>query len=125
MDSAHEYTDDKIDAVEKQIDRVYASLQKDIDKLAKQYFSQFEDADAQKLAEVKAGSITENEHRLWRASEMMSGRKWSAFVKKVCKLIYEANKKAVSISNMAMTDVFIENYNFVGKDIERQVHALR
>ena len=124
MDRAHEYTDNKIESVEKKINKVYKNLQTKINKKTTQYFDQFKDADDAMRAKVDAEEMTEAEYNAWRITTMMQGAKWDKFVKEVCKLIYEANKKAISISNDAMTDVFIENYNYIGKDIERQVREL-
>lgn len=124
MDRAHEYTDNKIESVEKKINKVYKELQSEIDKKTAQYFDQFKEADDIMRKRLDAEEITENEYNVWRTTTMMRGAKWDKFVKDMCKIIHEANKKAISLSNEAMTDVFIENYNYTGKDIERQVREL-
>lgn len=125
MDRAHEYTDNKIESVEKKINKVYKDLQAEIDKKTAQYFDQFKDADDAMRAKVNAEEMTEAEYNTWRTTTMMRGAKWDKFLKDMCKIIHEANKKAISLSNTAMTDVYIENYNHVGKDIERQVRELQ
>ena len=125
MDSAHKYTDKKIEDTESQINKVYNKLEKDLIKMSNDYFEQFSDVDAEKQKEVESGDITEKEYRSWRASTMMSGLKWSNFSKAVSKRIYEANKQATDIFNSVLPDVFVENYNHIGKDIQRQVREIR
>lgn len=125
MDKAHERTDKEIELIERQIDRIYAVQQKLISKLTERYFSKFEKADNEKKAKLDAGEITESEYRKWRQSTMMNGVEWYKFISDVCKIIHRTNVQAVALSNKVMPNVFVDNYNEVGKDIERQVREIQ
>ena len=124
MDRAHRSTDKVVDNVEKQIAEVYKRHEDKLAGMYEKYFSQFADADAKKKEELDSGTITKQQYTAWRAKTMMTGSKWKRFLKAVSSEIYKANVEAIEVSNGALAEVFADNYNFTGKDIERQVNEL-
>lgn len=124
MDKAHRQTDKIIARIQAEIEKVYADGQTQIEKMYKSYFSQFEDADAKKLAELEAEAITKKEYIDWRLQTITTGRKWNDFVIRVAEAINDLNNKATEISNRAMDEAFIENYNYAGEDIKKRVKKL-
>ena len=124
MDKAHEYTDRELELMGRKIDAIYKVQNKVVVKMAEKYFSQFEDVDNKKKQELEDGKITKAEYKNWRIATMMTGKKWNEFIHSLCKVIHRTNQRAIDISNNATIDVFVENYNFVGKSIEEQVHGL-
>ena len=118
MDKAHEYTDKKIEELYKSIDTIYDSKTKELDRLFNAYFSKFE-----KEASKKQKELDEKEYRKWLFS-ICTGREWNKLVKSATKIITGLNKKSAQTMNDAMADVYIENYNYIGKDIEEQVNGI-
>lgn len=125
MDRAHRRTDKVIDETLEKIDKVYSDKEEELVALCSKYFNQFEEADEKKRKEYEDGLITKSQYAAWRTSTMMTGKKWKRFLHRMCKEIHSLNALAIKVSNDRMADVFVENYNFVGKDIEEQVHGLR
>ena len=124
MDRAHRSTDKVVDNVEKQIAEVYKRHEDKLAGMYEKYFSQFADADEKKKKELDDELITKQQYVAWRSKTMMSGSKWKRFLKAVTKEIYKANVEAVAVTNKSLPNVFVENYNFIGKDVERQVNEL-
>lgn len=118
MDEGHALTDEKLKALEKKISREYRKAAKEVEEKLKKYLADFEKADKAKLAELANGIITNDEYKKWRASKILTGKRWRDMRDVLVQDLVNTDKIAAAFINDALPDIFALNANYGTYEIE-------
>lgn len=118
MDLGSKYTDAQIQKLERRIRSVYREAQRDIDSKIKDFNSRFETKNKIQLEKVKKGEITDDEYKRWLSGQVFQGERWKAKRQEIAGVLYEANTKAVQITNGQKANVFAFNSNYQAYRLE-------
>lgn len=119
-DFAHEYTDKEIEALEKRITKAYKTVYKELSKKATDYFNQFKKRDAEQLALLNDGKITELEYQQWRLAQIGRGKRFEAMRDDAAERLTKANQIAASYVKDEMPDIFAVNLNHMAYGLEKE-----
>ena len=119
-DFAHDYTDKEIEALEKRITKAYKTVYKELSKKATDYFNQFKKRDAEQLALLNDGKITELEYQQWRLAQMGRGKRFEAMRDDAAERLTKANQIAASYIKDEMPDIFAVNLNHMAYGLEKE-----
>lgn len=121
IDSAHTRTERELKTLERKTDSIYKSHVKKIQALYEKFFSQFESEDEEMRKKLEAKEITRKEYKEWQINTIIGSKQFKVFQKEVAKELLKARKETFSVINSTRDNVYIHNYNFVGKRIQKQV----
>lgn len=117
-DEARDETDALLDDLEKRIKKEYEQAYEEIKAKADNYFQKFAEADAEKLAQLKANEITEQQYAQWRASRMLTDKRYKDLLEELSRDCVNADKLAMQMVNDMLPDVFALNANYAAFQIE-------
>jgi len=117
-DTAHYQTDLKLEEMEKRLSAIYSRAEKEIQKTADEYFSQFAKQDEEKRKLVEAGKMTEQEYTKWRKSKVMYGKRFDAMREDIAKQLLNVNKTALAYVNGELPEVYALNYNALAGSVD-------
>lgn len=112
MDKAHKRTDKKLSTIEKSIAKKYRAKNKYND-LYNKFLAEFEKKDIEKLKALKKGFITDNEYKLWRKQQLITGQKYIKFQNDCANAIVEINKIAQQYVNQETIGIYIDNAQWI------------
>lgn len=118
-DIAREETDTLLGDLEERIKEEYSKAYEEIKAKADNYFKQFAEADAKKLAQLNANEITEQQYLQWRTSHMLSDKRYKDLLDTISHDCVNADKLAMSMVNNMLPDVFALNANYAAFQIEQ------
>ena len=124
MDKAHKQTDKRIERMEKKIHTLYVQRSKPIRKMLEKYLAKFQKEDEKQRELMERGEITPKEYENWRIKTFTGTREYKNLINAMSSKYTEILQEAIEEVNEEMASVYVLNYNFVGKDIERQVEEL-
>lgn len=117
------YADRKTDLellrLERKIRRTYRRANKELQGKVAEYFQSFKARDAEQLALLKAGDITEEQYRLWRLAQIGRGERLEALCEHVGRRVAEASKVAAAYINDATPSILALNHNYEAYTIEK------
>lgn len=119
-DFAHEYTDKEIEELKKRITETYETAYKELSKKATDYFNQFKKRDAEQLALLNDGKITELEYQQWRLAQMGRGKRFEAMRDEAAERLLKANQIACDYINGKTPDIFAVNLNHMAYGLEKE-----
>ena len=120
-DTAHYLTDKELEKMERHLSAIYARAEEELQEKAEAYFKRFEELDAQKLALVDAGKLTEKEYRTWRQNKIMTGKHWTAMKEQAAQELLQANRTAQEYINGKLPSVYTLNYNRTAEGVSGAV----
>lgn len=120
-DAGRKKTEAELRKMEKHIAEIYGRASKELEKKADAYFKQFERLDAQKLALVDEGKLTEKEYKEWRRNKIATGKHWTEMKEQAAKELRMADQTAAAYINGKMPEIYAMNYNAVGEGISDRV----
>lgn len=118
MDGAHRLTDEMLESIERRVDKIYKSAEKDIEKKAEEYFDKFKKADEQKRQQVENGEITEGEYAHWRRGKILYGKRYKRLKENIANAILKTNQEATDYINGELSNIYTINYNQLERDVE-------
>ena len=118
-DIARNETDALLDDLEKRIKEEYSKAYEEIKAKADNYFQKFAEADEEKLAQLKANEITEQQYLQWRANQMLSDKRYKELLNTISRDCVNADKLAMQMVNDMLPDVFALNANYAAFQIEQ------
>lgn len=118
MDGAHRLTDEMLESIERRVDKIYKSAEKDIEKKAEEYFDKFKKADDQKRHQVENGEITEGEYAHWRRGKILYGKRYKRLKENIANAILKTNQEATDYINGELSNIYTINYNQLERDVE-------
>lgn len=122
-DRAHSWTDWKIEELEKELDKIYARAEKELEDRAQKYFDRFSKLDEQKRALLEAGKLTEEEYNRWKTGKIMTGKHWTEMKEQTAQDLLKVNQTAASYINDQLPAVYTRNYNQVVAGINGQIRG--
>ena len=117
-DTAHRLTDEKLEEMEKRLSAIYSRAEKEIQKTADKYFSQFAKQDEAKRKLLEQGKITEEEYTKWRKGKVMYGKRFSEMKEQCAKQLLNVNKTAMAYINGELPEVYALNYNALESSVD-------
>lgn len=124
-DKAHKQTDKIIEEMEQAIRLLYSSRQAEIQGIFNQFFEKYKDEDEIMRQKVEEGVIDKQEYVNWRQKTILRDKQYKQTIKKMSAKYTEILQEAVALANGRMKEVYGLNYDFVGKEIEKQVRTLK
>lgn len=105
MDGYMEQIEDKLSAL-------YANASYEINKKFAEFTQGFEKQDANMLAQVEAGKITEEEYGQWRNRHIVQSNQYKSTVDEISTMLVNTDVAAMAMVNDAMPMVVAQSYNF-------------
>ena len=118
-DYAHKETDKQLTALERRIAKLYKEAADELSNTVKEYFSQFEERDAEMAAQVEDGEVTEEQYKRWRLAQFARGKRFESLRDKVAERYTNANEAAILYANDATPDIYSLNRNYSAYTIEQ------
>lgn len=98
--------------LEKRLAKVYEQAFRDLDRK----FNAYMELTKEKRAEMKErwsnGDITRTEYMQWSRREVLGGRRWLELQQNIAKDLYEADKRAVEMTNEHSKSMYAEGMNY-------------
>ena len=117
-DIAHTKTDQKLEEMEKRLSAIYSRAEKEIQKTADEYFSQFAKQDEAKRKLLEQGKITEDEYKKWRKGKVMYGKRFTEMKEQCAKQLLNVNQTALAYVNGELPEVYAINYNALANSVD-------
>ena len=117
-DKAHRLTDEKLEEMEKRLSAIYSRAEKEIQKTADEYFSQFAKQDEAKRKLLEQGKITEDEYTKWRKGKVMYGKRFAEMKEQCAKQLLNVNQTALAYVNGELPEVYALNYNALAGSVD-------
>ena len=111
----------RIEKLGKRIEKVYDQASKEMTDKVNDFFADFQRLDAQKLALVKAGKMTQADYDRWRKNKILMSEKYMDLRDTMADSMLNANRIATSYINHELPETYAHNYNRVGQDVESKV----
>ena len=118
-DYGSKYTEKRQRLLELRLKRVYTEAQKDLQGKLDSFVAKKERKQQEKLAQKKAGLITEQEYKDWLSGQVFMEKQWKAKVQQATDILYHSNEKAVSMVRDEQMNVFTENANYQAYQVEK------
>ena len=112
MDRGHGDAERELRKLERKLKQEYEQAYKEMQEQAGKWLKQFEDADAKKLALVKAGELDHAEYMRWRSTQMFTKKEMDAITDQLAHSLTERNQIAANLINGSARSSFITNYNY-------------
>lgn len=123
-DKARKWTDRRLKAMEKRLERIYREAQKDIDEKANAFFAQFEEADAKKRAQLEAGDITKEEYQRWQRTKIFQAENWKKTQDTIAQQYLNVNKTAIAYINEQLPEIYSQNYNYISRTVADAIDVI-
>lgn len=128
MDAAHRATDKEIDRLQKKIRPIYAKAQKRIGTEIDEWIKTVKDRSDELLQRIKSAK-TESElqaarnayNQFFVRSVNNKDSRFSKMQHDVVKHLYDANKETAQLINSKTAQIYSDNYNFIGRQIQRDL----
>ena len=112
-------TDAELAKLEKRIAAIYREAYNDLTDTIRDYFGKFAARDAVEKARLDAGEISEDQYKLWRATQIGRGKRFEALRDKVAERMTNANATAIAYINDATPGIYSLNRNLAAYMIEQ------
>nr|DAZ16669.1 MAG TPA: minor capsid protein [Caudoviricetes sp.] len=118
-DYAHKMTDAQLAKLEQRIAKIYKQAADELSETITAYFKQFEKRDADMLEKVKNGTVSEQQYKQWRLTQIGRGNRFIALRDKVAERYTNANEVAIAYINDATPGIYTLNRNYSAYTIEQ------
>lgn len=116
-DPAHEAADRAVDEVMAEVRETYLQAQMDAQEALSTYLASFEREDAAELKLVESGELSERDYRSWRASKVLTGKRYASLLDQVSWGYEHANEVAMAALEGRLPEVYAENANFAAYSV--------
>ena len=117
-DAGTRFTDERQAFLESKFERIYRQAQEEIIEKLDAHTKRQNAQTRVKLAQVKAGTLSEEEFNKWQAGQMFIGKQWKDKVDSVATTLLTANQQANSMVEGEKRAVFGENATFQAYKLE-------
>ena len=122
-DPGHEWTQERIDELEKRNRDSYQEAVDDIRMKMDAFIARFAAKNEELLKRLEAEKITEADYRDWLAGQVFQKKRWQATLEDLTDTLARANELAMQIINDAVSEAFAYNANWATYSIEKQLDA--
>ena len=123
MDFGHQYAERRIKSVKSRAAAVYSDAEGRCRQKVNKYLSEHETALKTALERLESGEIDRDEYERW-CQEHIFTKEWTFLCEEVAKEMNRANNQAVSLLNDVLAEVYAENYNYAGYQVDEQLWRL-
>lgn len=117
-DYGAEYTDKKIEELEKRITSIYREASHDVEMKMRDFNKRYKAKEAIYAKKLKNGEITQEDFNAWKRGQVFQGKQWQAKKQQIENILYNANSVAVKMVNGETNGVFAANANFMSYSLE-------
>lgn len=121
-DYGHEWTDKRLDLMEKRIAKIYSETVEDAKKRLGEILATFEKEDKEKAALVESGKMKQRNYIAWRQETLGKAKHLQDMIGVLAEDFTNADKIAIKIVSGEAMDVYALNANFAAYDIERNTN---
>lgn len=118
-DTAHEWTEEKLQQLERRIAKVYREARDDLDKTVKSYFDSFRRRDEDMKKKVESGEVAEEHYKQWRLNQIGRGKRFEDLRDKMAERYTKANEMALAYVNDETPSIYSLNRNYAAYTIEQ------
>ena len=118
-DEGEKYSDEELALLIARLTEVYKKAAADLEAKFKRYMADFDRKDAQKLQDLKAGLITEDDYKRWRLGQIMIGRRWQEMLDTMSADLVKVDEFAMSMVSDTSMNVFAVNHNYATFEVEK------
>lgn len=119
----HRQTDKALKQLENDVWSIYAESAKDLERKAEQHFKRFYAADKEKRKLVESGEMSKSAYKKWKQRQLMIGKRWKDFQRKLAEDCTVTNRIAQDIINGRLPKIFADNANWEAFSIDTQASA--
>lgn len=120
-DYGAEFTDRKIEELEKRITSIYREASDDIERKMADFNDRYRVKEAIYAKKLKNGEITQEDFNAWKRGQVFQGKQWQAKKQQLEDTLYNANSVAIKIANGETNGVFAANANYMSYSLEHGV----
>lgn len=113
-----QYTDKKVEALEKKLEKAYKQASKEIGEKLKDFTEKSAAKESKYLQMVKDGTMTQDAFDKWKQGQVFYGDAWKSQQRNMAKVLADTNKTATAWINGEKADVFAFNGNYTAYDME-------
>lgn len=113
-----QYTDAKVAALEKKLNKEYKQAQKDIKKKLDDFTAKSAAKEQVYLQKVANGEMTQDAFDKWKQGQVFYGENWKAQQESIAKVLANTNTVATNMINGEKADVFAFNGNYTAYQFE-------
>jgi len=113
-----QYTDKKVEALEKKLAKAYKQASKEIGEKLKDFTEKSAAKESKYLQMVKDGTMTQDAFDKWKQGQVFYGDAWKSQQQNMAKVLADTNKTATDWINGEKADVFAFNGNYTAYDME-------
>lgn len=117
-DYGAEYTDKKIEELEKRITSIYREASHDVEMKMRDFNKRYKAKEAIYAKKLKNGEITQEDFNAWKRGQVFQGKQWQAKKQQLEDTLYNANSVAVKMVNGEINGIFAVNANFMSYSLE-------
>lgn len=118
-DTAHLLTEKALSALERRIVEAYKQAADEMQGKIDTFFEAYKAKDAQKRADLDAGTITKEQYRQWLLSQLSRGERYQALRDVLADRLTRANELAAVYINDTTPGVYALNRNYTAYTIEK------
>ena len=120
MDKAHNWTNQQINELDKQIHAVYSEAQKDVEKKLDDFKQRHEAKFRIHEQDVKNKKWTQEQFENWERGQVFQTKQWEAKRDQIAHTLTNSNKIAANIINGNTTNVFAYNATYMNYSLEHE-----
>lgn len=118
-DQAERYTEWRLGDMSARVRAVYAEALRDIKMKAASFEHAHKARVAKYKAKLEAGEITKEDYEAWMRGQMFQRKAWQDKQRQLEKILVDADRQAMKLINFGKLDVFAENANWMGFQLEK------
>lgn len=122
-DIGERYTEQAYDDLRRRLRQVYSDAQRDIAAKAASFERGHRERVKKHLKEVREGKITKADYEAWMRGQVFQREQWQKKREQIAQIMTRADEQAMAMLNDGRIDVFAENANFMGWNMERGTGA--
>ena len=111
-------TDREYERVRKRVNEIYRRAYVDIKRKGEDFVEKHKARDAKYRQAVKDGTMSQADYDAWLRGQIFQGKEWAAKKRQMADTLYHADVAAQKIVNDARFDVFAQNANYIGYNLE-------
>lgn len=117
-DYGRQATDAEYRRLRRRVVKIYQQAYKDIAKKAEDFLKKYEAKEKMYRQQVEEGKITQADFDAWKRGQVFQGKQWEAKKKQMAATLYRADTVAQQMVNDSRFEVFAQNANYIGYELE-------
>lgn len=119
MSYRDEFLNSELDALEKELGRIYSGANKAVYKRLRKYVRQYSSYDEMLKEQAENGEIDDSEYKALIRQKVFSGKAWEREKYEMSEVLYNANVKAFNYSNSRLETIYETSRNIGRYETEK------